>query len=167
MYPSRQKRQGHLIRFSATLRARRVPALAASQDLSCLSTNAPSYHLTSDTIPPATYPKTAAHIEPSTGITKTHLRTTHCTDPSLPTSSHHGYRFPAERLREEQPSTFRLPVRVRDHIRVPRATAEGPRVEAHLRRFRYLVSAHTLLTITYGRIERPGRQQPDFLLTSS
>lgn len=167
MYPSRQKRQGHLIRFSATLRARRVPALAASQDLSCLSTNAPSNHLTSDTIPPATYPKKAAHIE-TKYQSYTNPSEDHTLHPSYsPTSSHHGYRFPAQRLREEQPSSFRLPIRVRDHIRVPRATAEGPRVEAHLRRFRYLVSAHTLLTITYGRIERPGRQQPDFLLTSS
>jgi hypothetical protein len=45
----------------------------------------------------------------------------------------------AQRLREEQPRALQRPLRVRDHLRVPRASAEGPRVEAHLRRLRHLV----------------------------
>ena len=45
----------------------------------------------------------------------------------------------AQRLREEQPRAFQCSLRVRDHLRVPRASAEGPRVEAHLRRLRHLV----------------------------
>jgi len=57
---------------------------------------------------------------------------------SIPTLT--AYSELAQRLREEQPRAIQRPLRVRDHLRVPRASAEGPRVEAHLRRLRHLVS---------------------------
>jgi hypothetical protein len=45
-----------------------------------------------------------------------------------------------QRLREEQPCTLQRSLRVRDHLRVPGASAEGSRMEAYLRRLCHIVS---------------------------